>query len=104
MNNKSLIKIATLNSLGVLVYSSIIALFLTNGNEIFGKMSSVLASITFLMIFVLSATIVGSLILAKPIMLYIDGAKKEAVKLLIYTICTLFAITLIAVLVLLLIK
>ena len=36
-------------------------------------------------IFILSALITGSLVLGKPILLYLDGQKKEGITLLFYT-------------------
>ena len=39
----------------------------------------------FLMLFVFSALLTGYLVLGKPIMMYVDGQKKEAVRLLFYT-------------------
>jgi hypothetical protein len=48
-----------------------------------------------LLLFVTSAAITGFLVFGKPVMLYIDGKKREAVSLLGYTIGILFLITLV---------
>lgn len=87
------VKTAILNALGVLVYVAIVSAVMTNAEKIFGKMSSTIAAVGFLMLFVLSAGVVGSLIISKPIMLYIDNKKKEAVSLLVWTLAFLAIIT-----------
>jgi len=86
MNNNKLMGRAALNALGVLVYVYLVSLVLSNGQRIFGTMNnSVLGPTVFLMLFVFSALVTGLLILGRPVMLYLDGAKKEGVKLLFYT-------------------
>lgn len=75
-----------LHALGVLVYVSAVAWVMTNGDRLFGPVETILGPISFLMLFVLSAAIVGLLVFAKPVMMYLDGAKKEAIAMLVYTI------------------
>ena len=104
MKNGLLISKAIINSLGIAVYIILVTLIMQNGQRFFGNMNEIIGISAFLLLFVLSAAVVGSLILSKPIMLYIDGQKKEAVKLLIYTILILFVFTLISFLILLIIK
>lgn len=102
--NNNLVKIAVLQSLGVVAYTTIVALLMTNGDKVFGQINTVLAGVAFLMFFILSVAIVGSLIVVKPLMLYLDAKKKEAIELLLYTISTLFIFTLIFLFILWLIK
>jgi len=83
------------HSLGVLIYVVIVALIMNNGEKIFGKMDTFWGPISFLMLFVFSALITSSLILGRPIYLYFDGKKEEAVKLFFCTIGWLFIITLV---------
>jgi hypothetical protein len=71
---------------------------MNNAERIFGKMDSVIGAIGFLMLFVLSAGVVGSLIVGKPIFMYLDGKKKEAVSLLVTTLGCLAIITVIVLL------
>lgn len=87
------IKNAALSSLGVLVYVSVVATVMTNAEKIFGKTDNAITGIGFLMLFTLSAAVVGSLIFGKPIFLYIDGKKKEAINLLMMTLAFLFILT-----------
>lgn len=82
----SLIKRSLLNALGTAAYVALIATTLQHGEVIFGKMNRTLGPIAFLMLFVLSATITGSLVLGKPVLMYMNGEKGEAVKLFLYTV------------------
>ena len=52
--------------------------------------------IAMLLLFVFSAGLTGMLVFGKPVMLYLDGKKKEAVSLIGYTLGFLFVLTLIA--------
>jgi len=89
------LKTAIINSLGVLVYVAIVSTVMHSAENIFGKMDSVIAGIGFLMLFVLSVGIVGSLIAGKPIFLYIDNKKKDAINLLVWTLGCLAVITIV---------
>jgi len=93
MDNKKLALYSLINSVGVLIYTAAIALILQNDERIFGKMQGLWGPVAFLMLFVLSATIVGALVLGRPIIFYLDGMKKEAVKLFIYTVVCMLALT-----------
>ena len=93
MNNKFL-RYSFIHALGVLIYVSLVALLMNYGNDIFGKINNVWGPIAFLLLFVLSALIVGMLVLGKPLMLYFDGKKKEAITLLLFTTAWLFIMTL----------
>ncbi len=55
--------------------------------------TKIVALIAFLSLFVVSAGIMGMLIFGKPIMLYVDGKKREGVALACYTIGSLVLIT-----------
>ncbi len=91
----SLLKTALINSIGTAVYIALVATLMTKGNQIFGQATGILGGVGILLLFTLSALIVGTLVLGKPLMLYLDGNKKEAVKLLIYTIIILAVLTVI---------
>lgn len=90
-----------LHSLGhavlVLIYTSGVAWLLFNGKIIFGdgEPKNFWAPVFMLLLFVLSATIVGTLVLGKPILLYWNGAKSEALRFFTYTVGWLFIILLI---------
>jgi hypothetical protein len=78
-----------LNALGTIAYVSVIATLMQNGEKIFGKMDNTTGPIAFLTMFVLSAAVTGSLVLGKPILLYLNNQKTEAIKMFIFTLCWL---------------
>lgn len=92
-------KFAALNALGTALYIACISLLMFNAEQIFGGEGpdeTVLIPIAMLLLFVLSASITGSLVLGRPILWYMDGKKKEAVSLLMATLGFLAAITFVA--------
>jgi SNF family Na+-dependent transporter len=95
MKHSKLILISFLDALGTTVYIIGVAFIIKNGEKIFGKMDNFFGPIAFLLLFVLSAAITGSLVLGRPIILYFETKKIEAVKLFLYTLGWLFLITLI---------
>ena len=105
MNNSKLFKLAALNSLGVLGYVMLVSLVMSNGDKIFGAVDNkVFSPVLFILLFVFSALLTGFLVLGRPIMLYIDGQKKEGVKLLFYTGSCLFVLMLLSMLILIISK
>lgn len=95
MKEGSLIQQSFLHAAGVFFYTMLVASILMNGEKLFGQMRNVYGPVAFLMLFVISATIVGLLVLAKPVMLYISGDKAEGVKFLSYTVGWLCLITIV---------
>ena len=93
MKSSKLWKIAIINSLLTFVYVGIVAFVMSNGEQLFGKINNFLGPLAILLLFVFSALVVGLLILGKPVMFYLDGKKTEAVKVLSYTIISLFVLT-----------
>lgn len=94
MKNSKLIFISLLNALGTAVYIVAVSFIIRNGEKIFGKMENFLGPVAFLLLFVLSAAVTGALILGRPVILYFEDKKNEAIKLFLYTIVWLFIITL----------
>lgn len=76
----------------VVLYVAVVATIMQNGSKIFGE-GDTFVPIGILMLLVVSAATVGLLIFGKPVMMYIDGKKKEAVTLVIYIIADLAAAT-----------
>jgi hypothetical protein len=76
------------------VYIVLASLFVNNVPKLFGPESNgnggILGFSVFLMFFVLSASVMSALILGKPVMMYMDGEKKGAVKLLGITLGWIF--------------
>ena len=86
MQKEKIAQYSLVHSMGVLAYVFLVAILIRNGDKLFGKNNNVASVMAFLMLFVFSATVVGGLVLAKPVMLYLDGQKKEAVKMLLSTV------------------
>ena len=57
-----------------------------NNQIIFGEEDSFLTPLFTLLLFVVSASITGLLVLGKPVLLYLNGQKKEALTLLFATL------------------
>lgn len=76
------------------LYIALVAMVMSYAERIFGEQEDgVLAPIGFLLLLVVSAATMGMLIFGKPIMLYIDGKKREAVTMVVCTIGSLAAFT-----------
>lgn len=94
--NKKITQYAVLHAIGTAVYISLVASVMSNAEAMFGKVdNTTLAPIGFLMLFVVSAAITGLLVFARPLAWYLDGKKKEGIKLAITTVAFLVLITLV---------
>ncbi len=91
-----IIKRALLNALGTTVYILSIVSFVFYLQKFSSKPDTILIPIAMLMLFVCSVAITGFLVFGKPVMLYIDGKKKDAVYLLGHTIVILLVLTVLA--------
>ncbi|HOY56399.1 MAG TPA: hypothetical protein PLH37_03200 [bacterium] len=85
-----LIRYGFLHSLGVLIYVIFVANFMSRAENWFGQMNGALGAAAFLLLFVFSATFVAGLVLGKPVLMYLEGNKKNALTLLFYTVGWLF--------------
>lgn len=83
---KSLTGEALIFAFGVLVYVSLVASLMYYGDQVFGRYSIVLGIVAVLLLFIVSAVIVGLLVLGKPLLLYLDKKKKEAIQLFSLTV------------------
>lgn len=105
MKNSNLIKRGLADALGVVVYVSLLATFMSQASNWFGEADKkIITPVAALMLFIFSALVTGWLVLGKPLMLYIDGQKKESVKLLFFTGIGLFVFTSLAFAILLIMK
>ena len=99
MKNTTILKYAFINSFLTAVYISLVASFLFYGPRYFAfaeKPDTVFAPIMMLMLFVFSASVTSTLVLGRPILWYMDGKKKEAITLFLYTLSCFFTIMLLA--------
>lgn len=105
MKNSTLVKWGIAHAFGVLVYAFLLATFFSRANDWFGRADQkIITPVAALMLFVFSALVTGGLVLGKPLMLYLDGHKKEGVKLLFFTGVGLFAFMALVFMVLLIMK
>ena len=91
---KSLEFKAFLHAVGVAVYTALVvsAMFFVGSRT----QDNYFTPVMFLLMFVLSAAVVGALVLGRPILMYVEGQKKEAIKMFIATIFWLAILTAIA--------
>lgn len=78
MNKPKLILIGFLDTLGASLYILLVATFMNYAGKHFPKEDGILAPVTFLTVFMLSALVTSSLILGYPIWLYFEKRKREA--------------------------
>jgi hypothetical protein len=93
MKPQKLLAYGLLHAIAIFFYVLIVVLIMNNGERLFGRMNNITGPLALLLLFVLSAAVVGSLVLLKPAMIYLDGKKKEALSLLGYTIGALAVVT-----------
>ena len=93
MKNEKLLQYAALNALGVVVYTGLVTWFMFSAESWLGRVSSFWGPMAILLLLVLSVAVVGTLIFLRPIYLFLDGHKKEAVTLIVYTLVALVILT-----------
>ena len=86
---------ALIDSFGTAVYIVLVVSFIFSLRNFPKLEDTIIIPMAMLLLFVCSAAITGFLVFGKPVMLYIDGKKKEAIFLLGYTLGILVLITLI---------
>jgi len=100
-----MVKTGFFNALGTLVYIVLVATLMQNGDKIFGEVeNSFIGPVSLLLLFTLSAVVVGGLVLGKPLMMYLDGKKKEAVSLFLATCAWIAGFTIVMIAIAVLIK
>lgn len=105
MKKENILKYASLNALGTFAYVILITIFFYFARlGFFGDGNPIIIPMAMLMLFVFSAALTGSLVLGKPIMWYLDGKKREALKLFAYTLVALFILTVIAFIILIILS
>lgn len=102
MTNSQIVKRAVLSAIGVTAYVIALTWFMSHSQNILGVQppSDWLMGTLMLLIFVISACATGGLVLLKPMLMYLDGAKRDALHLLIYTVAALIVIAAIVLVVL----
>ncbi len=86
IQNLSLPFLAFLQATGLLVYITLVSLFMINANKIFGPIGNFLGPMAFLLLFVVSAMISGFLVLGRAGFLFWEKKYKEAFALVGWTL------------------
>lgn len=82
-----------INALSAFVYIVAVALFMSWGTKKVAGPDTWLAPVTAISVFTLSAAVMGYIFCLKPVTLYLEGKKKEAIKLFLQTILSFGVIT-----------
>jgi len=89
MKNNSVIR-ALGHAALTFLYVGAVAWFMSNAEDAFDVIPEIFAGITMLTLFVISAAVTGSLVVGRPILLYLEGKKSEAIRFFGYTLGWLF--------------
>lgn len=82
-----------INAASATLYITFVALFMFYGSKFFGPKDTILTPIAVLSLFTLSAAMMGYLFLYQPLMLFMDGHRKNAVNLFLQTVAVFAGIT-----------
>lgn len=91
MSNK-IIKHSLLEVGAAVLYVILIVLLLNNGSRWFGEEDNIVMPMLMLLLLVFSVSFMGVTIFGRSILWYLDGQKKEAVKLIAYKLVALFIV------------
>jgi hypothetical protein len=84
-----------INALTATVYITAVATIPFFGKNLFGHGNSFLIPVAMISLFTLSAAVMGYLFLYQPLLLLLDGHKKNAVKLFLQTVAAFAGITIV---------
>jgi len=85
---------AIFQSIFTVVYVGVVSYIISNGEVLFGDIKGFLGVALFLLIFVISAAIMAAIVFGRAVVWYLDGKKKEAIRLVFYEIASLIVIAL----------
>ena len=92
------------NTVFVLIYIFLVSQVMFHGAEWFGNINNGIGSFVILLLFTLSAAVVGGLVFGESVMLFFDNKKRESVKAAIYSIGWLGLYTVFVLLILAIVK
>jgi hypothetical protein len=82
-----LVQRSFINALGTVAYITLIAVVMSSLQKYAGdKPDGFFAPVLFLTLFVLSAAVTGSLVIGKPVLMFLGDQKTEAINLFFYTL------------------
>jgi hypothetical protein len=68
------------------IYIFLVSLIMTNGDKLFGNINNSMGPFVILLLFSLSAAVVGGLVLGQSVLLFLDNKKAESIKAAIYSV------------------
>lgn len=92
MKNQKIWLWSAVNAVGVFAYVMAVALLMANAERIFEDDPSFWGPVAFLLLFVFSALVCGLLVFGRPIYLFLNNFKKEAVGMLLFTVINLLVL------------
>ncbi|MDP3725298.1 MAG: hypothetical protein Q8R20_02390 [Nanoarchaeota archaeon] len=93
MEKKKVVLYGLLHAACAVMYVGLVALVVSRGKELFGTVGQTLGTMAFLLLFVVSAVLMGLTIFGRPILWYLGNRKLEALSLIYYTLIFLIVIT-----------
>lgn len=102
--NKEILFKTFRNTTGAAIYIFLVSQVMQNGERLFGGEDNMFTPFAILLLFSLSAGVVGFLVFGNSLMLFLDNKKKESVAAAIYSIAWLGLYTLLAMFTLFLLK
>ncbi len=83
---KNIIKWSFINSLGTIAYIALLVTIMNAAGKSMQFKNELIAGITMLTLFVFSAAVTSSLILGRPVLMFISGQRVESIRLFVYTL------------------
>ncbi len=93
MDKKKIISYGFLHAACAVSYVGLVALVMSRAENLFAPAPKALGTMAFLLLFVVSAALMGLTIFGRPILWYLGGQKREALSLVYYTLIFLILIT-----------
>lgn len=102
--NKELLRKTFRNTSGAVIYIFLVSQLMQNGSKLFGEEDNTIMPFVFLMLFSLSAAIVGGLTFGQSVILFLNKKNNEGIKAAVYAIGWLGLYTSLGILTLLILK
>ncbi len=96
--NKNLLVKTLRNSTLAVIYIFLVSQLMLNGDKLFGDVNNDFGPFVILMLFSLSAAVVGGLIFGESVILFLDNKRRESIMAAIYSVGWLGAYTLLGLL------
>jgi hypothetical protein len=93
MQSKKLVSLGIANALGAFIYVLLVSWLMQNAERMFDSDQHIFQGAAMILLFVLSATIMATLVLGRPILLFLSNQKKDALKMFGITVATLIILT-----------